>query len=452
MLSRTANASRRVVGRTADATPRLSKIKSPERCPHCNSKRLIKKGTRKKKLEDLPIFRCRACGRTFGPGPRAIRNKTYPLPEILEALTLYDRGNTLEATAEKISSRYGHQVAPSTISRWLSEHPALTAYRRIRDRGRRLFTPTQVIRTHKLYHRQVYEFAYHRAKLAFLRDGTLDDKRAAGTASTSRFASLADFVESIPQTCPHDLFRREDGGRGSQLAPDFLALDNPARPPGPLHPRPIKRLGSGEAGRRGFPLAQGCMVRHHHSPWGADVDGLRRPRRIRADPHQSPDREGRERAKVRGVRFGRPLKLSPHQRREAIERLDAGDAVMDVARSFGVDRATLYRMKADVSGYQGRLCGFSPSPRRPWLRPFSRCARASAIDTTFGGQSSDLRKARAASSLATSWWTDRMSMSPKAALNLSMVLMLGPQQNHAHWYSISPSSKNGGQGGFRLGP
>jgi hypothetical protein len=40
---------------------------------------------------------------------------------------------------------------------------------------------------------------------------------------------------------------------------------------------------------------------------------------------------GREWAKVRGVRFGRPLKLSSHQRREAIERLEAGDAVMDVA-------------------------------------------------------------------------------------------------------------------------
>jgi DNA invertase Pin-like site-specific DNA recombinase len=40
--------------------------------------------------------------------------------------------------------------------------------------------------------------------------------------------------------------------------------------------------------------------------------------------------EGRERAQARGVRFGRPLKLSPHQRREAIERLDAGDAVVDV--------------------------------------------------------------------------------------------------------------------------
>jgi DNA invertase Pin-like site-specific DNA recombinase len=56
--------------------------------------------------------------------------------------------------------------------------------------------------------------------------------------------------------------------------------------------------------------------------------------------------EGRERAKVRGVRFGRPLKLSPHQRREALERLGAGESVVDVARTFGVDRATLYRLQA----------------------------------------------------------------------------------------------------------
>jgi len=142
------------------AVTTTASIKTPDLCPYCNSKRLIKKGTRKKKLETVPLFRCRSCGRTFAPGPRTIRNKTYPINEILEALTLYDRGATLEETAARISSRHGHRVAPSTISRWLSEHPRLTTYRHLRDRGRRLFTPTQVIRTHKLYHRQVYEFAY----------------------------------------------------------------------------------------------------------------------------------------------------------------------------------------------------------------------------------------------------------------------------------------------------
>src|ERR1019366_6702481 len=102
------------------APTRLSSIRPPDRCPHCNSKRLIKKGSHKKKLETVPLYRCRSCGRTFAPGPRAVRNKTYPINEILEALTLYDRGHTLEETAQKISSRHGHRVAPSTISRWLS--------------------------------------------------------------------------------------------------------------------------------------------------------------------------------------------------------------------------------------------------------------------------------------------------------------------------------------------
>jgi DNA invertase Pin-like site-specific DNA recombinase len=54
--------------------------------------------------------------------------------------------------------------------------------------------------------------------------------------------------------------------------------------------------------------------------------------------------EGRERAKARGVRFGRPKKLTAHQRREAIERVDAGEAVAEVARTFGVDRAMVYRL------------------------------------------------------------------------------------------------------------
>jgi DNA invertase Pin-like site-specific DNA recombinase len=54
--------------------------------------------------------------------------------------------------------------------------------------------------------------------------------------------------------------------------------------------------------------------------------------------------ESRERAKARGVRFGRPKKLSAHQRREAIDRIAAGEAVAEVARTFGVDRATVYRM------------------------------------------------------------------------------------------------------------
>jgi DNA invertase Pin-like site-specific DNA recombinase len=56
--------------------------------------------------------------------------------------------------------------------------------------------------------------------------------------------------------------------------------------------------------------------------------------------------EGRKRAKARGVRFGRPAALTPHQRHEAIRRLANGEAQADVARTFNVSQATISRLQA----------------------------------------------------------------------------------------------------------
>ena len=54
--------------------------------------------------------------------------------------------------------------------------------------------------------------------------------------------------------------------------------------------------------------------------------------------------EGRKRAQERGVRFGRPRKLTPFQRKEALARLDAGETQADIARSYGVDATTIGRL------------------------------------------------------------------------------------------------------------
>ena len=56
--------------------------------------------------------------------------------------------------------------------------------------------------------------------------------------------------------------------------------------------------------------------------------------------------EGRKRAKERGVRFGRPRKMTPHQRQEAIQRLIAGETQADVARAYNVDATTIGRLAA----------------------------------------------------------------------------------------------------------
>jgi len=188
----------------------LYTAKNPGRCPNCGGTALSRKGSRTKKFETVQRWQCASCGRGFTPAPTELRAKTYPLRVILDGVTLYNLGYTLAEASAKLKTKSGYRVPSSTLAAWIAEHRDLTAYARLREQGRELFRPTQVIRTTKLYHRQVYEYAYHQPKLAFLR----------GSDEHERFAGLADFLEAVPKHCPHDLF--QGSVRASESAPAFL--------------------------------------------------------------------------------------------------------------------------------------------------------------------------------------------------------------------------------------
>src|ERR1700682_4732811 len=102
------------------ALPRIARApltaEQPEACPHCGGRSLTRRGTRRKKLEIVQLWRCASCKRAFPPGPAALRNKTYPLRMILWALTDYDLGYALEETAARLKKKTNHNVSPSTIS------------------------------------------------------------------------------------------------------------------------------------------------------------------------------------------------------------------------------------------------------------------------------------------------------------------------------------------------
>jgi hypothetical protein len=72
-------------------------------------------------------------------------------------------------------------------------------------------------------------------------------------------------------------------------------------------------------------------VRH-----AADVASLKDVSRISTD--------GRTRAQTRGVRFGRKHKLSQFQVAQAIRRRDAGEAMADINRFYGVSHSTISRL------------------------------------------------------------------------------------------------------------
>jgi DNA invertase Pin-like site-specific DNA recombinase len=56
--------------------------------------------------------------------------------------------------------------------------------------------------------------------------------------------------------------------------------------------------------------------------------------------------EGRARAKAAGVHMGRPPALNLAQKREALARREAGEALTDIARTFGVSHTTIGRLRS----------------------------------------------------------------------------------------------------------
>jgi DNA invertase Pin-like site-specific DNA recombinase/predicted nucleotidyltransferase len=70
--------------------------------------------------------------------------------------------------------------------------------------------------------------------------------------------------------------------------------------------------------------------------------------------------EGRVRAKARGVHMGRPSKLTPHQKREALKALADGTATQaDLARRFNLSSSTISRLAEKAAAL--------PLPIRPAL-------------------------------------------------------------------------------------
>jgi DNA invertase Pin-like site-specific DNA recombinase len=58
--------------------------------------------------------------------------------------------------------------------------------------------------------------------------------------------------------------------------------------------------------------------------------------------------EGRKRAQIRGVKFGKKPKLTPHQIAEAIARRANGECLTEIGKSYNVSHSTISRLSAGL--------------------------------------------------------------------------------------------------------
>jgi len=175
-------------------------------CPYCQSK-VIKKGKRKKKYEIIQIYYCKNCQKKLTPV--ITKHKTYPLRLIIDSISLYDKLYSYNKIINIIEETYGIKVTRQIILRWLKEYSDYIPFLRMREFASKMYSGDlrkELIEESKLFHQQIYNFKYHRAKFNFIFNEEFWARK---------FKPLQEFLELVIAECPHQIF--EDSKRSSEF-------------------------------------------------------------------------------------------------------------------------------------------------------------------------------------------------------------------------------------------
>ncbi|MDO8521163.1 MAG: hypothetical protein Q7S52_03540 [bacterium] len=200
---------------TALETAEVEKItlKSAEFCPYCESVDFVKRGVRKNKFGEAQLYLCRnpLCGRTFTA--RDIKGKKFPLRIVIDAMSYYNLGFTLEYSCALVKKKFGSAPDPQTLSGWIEEYKPLCRYERLRPWAVKYCKPQETVEVVTMAHRQLYRFRYHRAKTYLM----LEEFR------NRNLTPLKEYLDNVSSETPHQYF--SEGGRMSEIKSKFDKAD-----------------------------------------------------------------------------------------------------------------------------------------------------------------------------------------------------------------------------------
>src|SRR3989344_5721839 len=90
--------------------------RAAEACPYCESKNFVKRGTRKNVHQIVQLYLCKNpdCGKTFTA--QDVKGKHFPLNVVIEGMSYYNLGCTLEQTCLLLNKKFGVAPEPATLS------------------------------------------------------------------------------------------------------------------------------------------------------------------------------------------------------------------------------------------------------------------------------------------------------------------------------------------------
>ncbi len=178
----------------------------PRFCPHCDSRDIIKKGTRKNQYRLIQLYFCKSCLKYFTETD--IQRVKYPPKVILQSISLYNLGYTQDEVCRLIAKKHRLHIPRRTISEWLGRYRPICSYSRLRAKGKELYYPEKIIEIHLFTHRQVYAFKVHRAKLDLL----------ASELPPSFVFRLKEYLFRIPtDKFPHHIFEPKEEEQETRL-------------------------------------------------------------------------------------------------------------------------------------------------------------------------------------------------------------------------------------------
>ena len=184
--------------------------KIAEYCPYCNSRKFVRRGKRKKKLEIVQLYLCKneECGRTFTS--QLIKGRHFPVNLIIEGLSYYNLGFNLEDTCRLLNQKFSVNPGASTLSDWVRKYSTLCRYARMRNFALKMYKPQEVVQVTTMAHRQIYRFRYHRAKMRLILEQDFKHYD---------FGPLKDYLDGVSAETPHQYF--QEGLRMSEIKTKF---------------------------------------------------------------------------------------------------------------------------------------------------------------------------------------------------------------------------------------
>ena len=184
-----------------------------EVCPYCSSKNFVRRGVRKNKHQIVQLYLCRnpECAKTFTA--QDVKGRHFPLNMVIESMSYYNLGFTLEETCRIIKKKFGVAPAPATLSDWIDEYKELCRYERLRPYAIKMCEPKDTVEVVTMAHRQLYRFRYHRPKTVLM----LEEFR------NRNLRRLKDYLDAVSSETPHQYF--QDGERMSEVRRKFDNAD-----------------------------------------------------------------------------------------------------------------------------------------------------------------------------------------------------------------------------------